>query len=395
MSWRTASSTMECALFYHYQSGAINESFADIFGELHRPQLQRRHGHRSVGLADRRGLAHRGLPDMRRPGRHGHPTASAARAGRPAASDDGGVHRNSGVGNKAAYLIAEGGRFNGEDRRASGGRAWRASTTRRDHDVADTGRQLPRPRRCARGRVHGPGGQVRLRAGPLRCGAEGDCAHGDAPDPREVSASPRAGLRCRHAARWTCSSTTSRPPAPAPGPTSAWQATRAAGTTPRTPTTTRPGTGPGRRAATPTSTRRPRGPPRHGHAAALCPTAARTAYLRFEHGYASTRSTRRYDGGVVEVKVGDGSWPESQELLHPRRLRRPHDQPDRQPVDGSAGLQRQFAGLWSSARVDLSAFAGQRVKAALPLGSDRSLRRSGLVHRRRPHLLLRLDEDLP
>ena len=41
--------------------------------------------------------------------------ASAARAGSPGTADNGGVHRNSGVGNKTAYLIAAGGQFNDQD----------------------------------------------------------------------------------------------------------------------------------------------------------------------------------------------------------------------------------------------------------------------------------------
>ena len=43
----------------------------------------------------------------------GHPAPASSRPWRTGLLDDGGVRRNGGVGNKAAYLVAEGGRFNG------------------------------------------------------------------------------------------------------------------------------------------------------------------------------------------------------------------------------------------------------------------------------------------
>ena len=53
---------------------------------------------------------------MRDPARFGDPDrVRSPRWHVRARGDNGGVHRNSGVGNKAASLIAEGGTFNGRD----------------------------------------------------------------------------------------------------------------------------------------------------------------------------------------------------------------------------------------------------------------------------------------
>jgi hypothetical protein len=112
-------------LFYYYQSGAINESLSDVFGEL-------------IDLTDGRGddsaaarwLIGEDLPpsfgalrNMKSPGTapvgYPHPyfSPSPDRMTSPdyygQNDDSGGVHTNSGVNNKAAYLITDGGSFNG------------------------------------------------------------------------------------------------------------------------------------------------------------------------------------------------------------------------------------------------------------------------------------------
>lgn len=113
-------------LFYYYQSGAINESLSDVFGEL--VDLTNGRGDDTAqvrwlmgeDLADSFGVI-RNMKD---------PTALPAGVTSPSfapspdrvssplyhsdASDRGGVHINSGVNNKAAFLIADGGTFNGQ-----------------------------------------------------------------------------------------------------------------------------------------------------------------------------------------------------------------------------------------------------------------------------------------
>jgi bacillolysin len=111
----------ESGLFYYYQSGAINEALSDIFGEFvdlwngkgtDGPEVRWLLGEDIAGLG-----AIRSLKD---PTLFGHPdrmtsphyyTSSGDRSN--PAHDHGGVHRNSGVANKAAYLLTDGDLFNG------------------------------------------------------------------------------------------------------------------------------------------------------------------------------------------------------------------------------------------------------------------------------------------
>lgn len=102
-------------LLYYAESGAINESISDVFGELidlsstvsgPDPPADRW----KIGEQLPRGA----VRDMADPAADGQPDRmnSDYYSGSPA--DDYGVHRNSGVGNKAAVLIADGGTFNGQ-----------------------------------------------------------------------------------------------------------------------------------------------------------------------------------------------------------------------------------------------------------------------------------------
>lgn len=113
-------------LLYAYQSGAISEALSDIFAEL--IDLSENPGKRTSGRAWQIGedlpagtgysLPLRSLADptstpdwQRQPDR----MSSDHWDSDPGFVDSGGVHTNSGPLNKAAYLIAEGGRFNGYD----------------------------------------------------------------------------------------------------------------------------------------------------------------------------------------------------------------------------------------------------------------------------------------
>jgi bacillolysin len=144
-------------LFYWYQSGAINESMADVFGEL----VDQRNQTDRAGRTQRAWLIGEDSPvrafrDMRNPGRFRQP--DRMRSPRYVADttlrDFGGVHANSGVGNKAASLIADGGTFNGRTVRGiDEGQSDRTKTARiylrtlrmltSGSDYADLGRVLP------------------------------------------------------------------------------------------------------------------------------------------------------------------------------------------------------------------------------------------------------------
>jgi Zn-dependent metalloprotease len=103
----------ESNLFYWYQSGAINESLSDIFGEA----VDQANGAGNDSAAvewllgeDVSGLG--ALRSLSNPPAFGDPDKMTSSLYRRTSDDNGGVHHNSGVGNKAAYLMVAGGTFN-------------------------------------------------------------------------------------------------------------------------------------------------------------------------------------------------------------------------------------------------------------------------------------------
>ena len=101
-------------LFYYYQSGAINESLSDVWGEA----LDQGNGAGNDSAGVRWHLAEDSsigaLRFMDNPPEDGY---SPDRIQSPIywkdSQDNGGVHINSGVNNKAVYLMVDGGTFNG------------------------------------------------------------------------------------------------------------------------------------------------------------------------------------------------------------------------------------------------------------------------------------------
>ncbi len=102
-------------LFYFFQSGAINESLADTMGEIidHRYDLNHRDTANSWTIGE--DLPGGAIRSMASPGAFGQPDSmtSSRYVADITLSDNGGVHTNSGVGNKTAYLIMHGGSLNG------------------------------------------------------------------------------------------------------------------------------------------------------------------------------------------------------------------------------------------------------------------------------------------
>lgn len=102
-------------LFYYYQSGAINESLSDVWGEF--VDLTNGKGDDSPDsrwlmgedLSDFGGA----IRDMQDPTVFGDPDRMSSAFYWTNSSDNGGVHINSGVNNKAAYLMVDGDSFNG------------------------------------------------------------------------------------------------------------------------------------------------------------------------------------------------------------------------------------------------------------------------------------------
>ncbi len=115
-------------LFYWGQSGAINESLADIMGEIVD------HRHPSPGDSPHSWALGEDLPigavrNMKDPGRFGQPASMASRRYARGEGDNGGVHTNSGVGNRTFYLISQGGKQGGQTVRGIDGPSLTRSAT--------------------------------------------------------------------------------------------------------------------------------------------------------------------------------------------------------------------------------------------------------------------------
>lgn len=103
----------ESGLFYYMQSGAINEALSDIFGEF--VDLTNGLGGDSPAVAWKMGedMSIGALRDMRDPTMFNDPDKMTSSRYVCGTVDGGGVHSNSGVANKAAYLMVNGDSFNG------------------------------------------------------------------------------------------------------------------------------------------------------------------------------------------------------------------------------------------------------------------------------------------
>ena len=331
----------EVPLFYQYQSGAINESLADVFGEL--VDLSNVSGGDTAASAWRIGedTPVGAFRDMQEPGRFGHPDRMRSARWHISPADDGGVHRNSGVGNKTAALIADGGRFRGY-RIAGIGRTrtarlyYQALTTRLTPaanyiDLADAlvaacadlaGRDGMTLAHCASVReatkatqMHLPPSERAPRRAPV-------CAAGR--HPVDVFADD---LEDPAAGRWLSQRLVGTrkgwyyPQNPNDDPS--WDATWAS-----SGSTNFYAPNLGTRSDTVMQTRSP----------ILVPERA---FLRFEHGYSfDAGNGRRYDGGIVEVRIDGGPLARREDLLHARRLQRPHRSRARQPACRPVGVHR-------------------------------------------------------
>ena len=107
----------ESGLFYYYQSGAINESFSDVWGEF----VDQNYASDGGTVAQRwligeqiTGLG--AIRSMKNPPAYGDPDRMTSPYYFCSSGyyDQGGVHTNSGVNNKAVYLMVDGGTFNGK-----------------------------------------------------------------------------------------------------------------------------------------------------------------------------------------------------------------------------------------------------------------------------------------
>jgi hypothetical protein len=105
--------SMESALMYYYESGAINECFSDVWGELVDQTNGRGNDAASVRwLIGEDVLGMGAARNMKNPPAYNQPDRMSSILYAMMPADNGGVHTNSGVGNKTAFLMTDGGTFN-------------------------------------------------------------------------------------------------------------------------------------------------------------------------------------------------------------------------------------------------------------------------------------------
>jgi len=103
----------ESNLIYAYESGAINESFSDVWGEF--VDLVNGRGNDVPGVRWLMGedTSMGAIRNMQDPTTMGDPDRMSSPYYYHGSHDNGGVHTNSGVNNKAAYLMTDGDTFKG------------------------------------------------------------------------------------------------------------------------------------------------------------------------------------------------------------------------------------------------------------------------------------------
>ena len=100
-------------LYYYYQSGAINEAMSDVFGEFIDQTNGRGNDSPAVRWLIGEDLSFGPGRNMANPPAYDQPDRMQNSVYYSGADDQGGVHTNSGIANKAAYLLTDGGTFNG------------------------------------------------------------------------------------------------------------------------------------------------------------------------------------------------------------------------------------------------------------------------------------------
>lgn len=105
----------ESNLFYYYQSGAINESFSDLWGEYYDQTNTQGNDAPNVKWLMGEDVSGSGaIRSMNNPPAYSDPDKMSSVYYYKGSGDNGGVHTNSGVNNKAVFLMVDGGTFNGK-----------------------------------------------------------------------------------------------------------------------------------------------------------------------------------------------------------------------------------------------------------------------------------------
>jgi bacillolysin len=366
----------ESHLFYYYQSGAINESFSDVWGEL----IDLTNG-LGTDTATTRWLLGEDVPgfgairDMENPPAFGDPDRilSSNYTADFSESDNGGVHTNSGVNNKAAYLMTDGGTFNGKTVTALGitkvAKIYYEAQTNLLTSASDY-QDLHSNLRQACTNLTGTSGITSV-----------DCAEvQDAVDATEMNLIPTAApnpeapvcdtdqtatdlffddLENPASGNWSTSGTGWYYPqnTRVPDPYNGFDATYAtSGTTNFW--------GDDRGVSSDHAITKATG---------VTPPTGKTTYLRFNHAYGFEDSSKgTVDGGVLEYSTNNGStWNDAGPLITNNGYSGMIS-PTTNPLAGRQAFVGESNGYISS-RVNLSSLAGQSVRFRFRIGEDSSV----------------------
>jgi Zn-dependent metalloprotease len=113
-------------LFYYYQSGAINESMSDLWGEYYDQSNGIGKDGDSFKWLIGEDLQFGAIRSMKNPPQYNQPDKMTSTHYSKGPGNNGGVHINNGVNNKAVYLMVDGGTFNSRTVQAIG---WKKTST--------------------------------------------------------------------------------------------------------------------------------------------------------------------------------------------------------------------------------------------------------------------------
>ncbi|MDQ3432519.1 MAG: M4 family metallopeptidase, partial [Actinomycetota bacterium] len=360
-------------LLYWYQSGAINESLSDVFGELIDQDFDGANDNDASTVRWRMGedLSIGAIRNMKNPPEFGDPDRIGSANYWSDPLDNGGVHINSGVNNKAAYLLVDGGSFNGRTVSALGltktARIYYEAQSNLLTSGSDYGDLYTMLYQACQ-QLIGSGGITAADCGEVR----------DATLATEMNRQPVTGA--------------TNPEAPIcpigkvpydrfydnlENPTKGnWQKGAVQGSSswayPQNPNAYA-----GYDATFATSGRYNMWGDDPGVMAdfwiakkqAFTPPAGKTTYLRFSHAYGFEAGSEKYDGGVVEYRVDGGSWRGAGALFTDNG----HNGTISTSGDNPLGGRRAFVGHshgYRSSRLDLTSLAGRSVRFRFRIGTD-------------------------
>jgi hypothetical protein len=348
-------------LVYANQSGAINESFSDVWGEF--IDLTNSGGTDTAAV---RWLMGEDVPgfgairNMKTPGDFGDPDKLSSSDYNCGSSDNGGVHTNSGVNNKAAYLMVDGDTFNGTTITGIGINKTAKVYYEAQTNILTSGStflDLYNALQVACETLIGTGeltttecNSVTNAITSVEMNGTNDCVHPPEPPapvcPAGLTASNLFNDGMENGlTSWTHQAITG---------TDAWSLS-----------TTSPASGANHI---------------HGNdlgnisdsyiATTTGITLPANAYMRFEHQHDFESA---YDGGVVEYSVNNGSWNDAGSLIINNSYNGILSSSFNNPLGGRNAYVGGVLGTYAASRLDLSSLSGSNVKFRFRIGTDSSI----------------------